>query len=99
MKELKRWLCRLLHGGLHLKVSVLGHGAVTCSKCGASFVDLTDAGALCLDRLEAELSTTWRAALAAQMRESEPAVFVAQKFVVRKKDGRVWRVVSHGRVA
>ena len=45
-RALRRVFCRWLHAGRFLRRSVIGGGALSCSACGAGFVDLADAGML-----------------------------------------------------
>ncbi len=46
MSGIRRALCRWLHGGYHLRRSIVGGGALECWLCHAGFVDLADAGLL-----------------------------------------------------
>lgn len=44
--QLRRAFCRWWHGGEFLRRSIVGGGCLACSRCGAGFVDLADAGLL-----------------------------------------------------
>jgi hypothetical protein len=54
---MKRAWCRLRHRGRYLTASQQGRGTLRCTKCGAGFVDLADAGRVHLEPEERTLST------------------------------------------
>lgn len=56
MFHLRRAVCRVLHRGEFLAAALVGHGAWTCLRCGAGFVDLVDAGRLLIHPLDLHIS-------------------------------------------
>jgi hypothetical protein len=62
-----RWYCRLFHRGRYLRPSYQGRGSLRCSRCGAGFLGLGDAGQVRLDAGEDYVSAR---ALARVLRRS-----------------------------
>jgi hypothetical protein len=83
---LRRTWCRLAHRGRFLKPSQQGKGSLRCSRCGAGFVDLADAGRVHLTFDERALSA--RAQLHLERAAAEPGAW----------EGGAYRIVRGGRV-
>jgi len=80
--EARRQWCGAFHDADDLRPAAIGHGAVRCRRCGATFTSVTAAGKLCLETWERSMSTAWLLQL--ERTPQEHRTFEAERFVIRQ---------------
>jgi hypothetical protein len=94
--EARRQWCGAFHDADDLRPAAIGHGAVRCKKCGATFTSVTAAGKLCLETWETSMSTSWLLQL--ERTPQEHRTFEAERFRIVSR-GKAVRSGAFGRTA